>query len=65
MIAAHETTAARRSLTRSRNGATGEPRYNAETLAGMREVDAMLAGEIPAKMFGSLDEMPSDLDSDD
>jgi len=64
MIAAQtaETTAARRSVTRSRNDAAGEPRYNAETLAGMREVDAMLAGEIPEKFYGSIEEMLWDSD---
>ena len=46
---------------------TGNPRYNAETVAGMREVDDMIAGKIPntLRSFGSLDEMMADLDSDE
>jgi len=39
--------------------------FNAETLAAFEEGDAMLRGELPAKRFDSLDEMLSDLDSDD
>ena len=50
-----------------RDPVTGNPRYNAETIAGMQEVDDMLAGKIPntLKKFNSLDEMWEDLDSDD
>jgi len=46
---------------------TGNPRYNAETVAGMKEVDDMIAGKIPntLRSFGSLQEMMADLDSDD
>jgi len=39
--------------------------FNAETIAAFEEGDAMLRGELPAKRFNSLDEMLSDLDSDD
>jgi len=35
----------------------GELRYNAETIAGMREVDNMIAGKTPEKWYDSLDEM--------
>ena len=50
-----------------RDPETGEPRFNAETMAGMQEVEDMLAGKIPntLKQFNSLEEMLSDLDSDD
>jgi len=46
---------------------TGELRFNAETIAAMKEVDDMLAGKIPntLKSFNSLEEMLADLDSDD
>jgi len=46
---------------------TGELRFNAETIAGMQEVNNMLAGKIPntLKKFNSLEEMLEDLDSDD
>jgi hypothetical protein len=44
---------------------TGNPRYNAETVAAIEEGDAMLRGEIPAKWYNSLEEMLVDLDSDD
>ena len=30
---------------------TGELRFNAETIAGMKEVDDMVAGNIPAKFY--------------
>jgi len=45
---------------------TGNPRYNAETRAGMQEVNAMLAGNTAntLKQFNSLEEMLEDLDSD-
>ncbi|MDR0302743.1 MAG: DUF2281 domain-containing protein, partial [Treponema sp.] len=48
-----------------RNPVTGELRFNAETEAAMKEGDAMLRGEIPAKWYNSLEEMLVDLDSDD
>ena len=41
-----------------------EARPNAETLAGMREVDDMLAGRTPEKWYGSIAEMIEDGDSD-
>jgi len=48
-----------------RDPITGEPRFNAETIAAFEEGDAMLRGEIPAKWYNSLEEMLVDLDSDD
>jgi hypothetical protein len=50
-----------------RDPITGEPLFNAETRAGIKEVDDMLAGKIPntLKSFNSLEEMIADLDSDD
>ena len=50
-----------------RDPETGEPLYNAETKAAIKEVDDMLAGKIPntLKAFNSLAEMLEDLDSDD
>ena len=45
-----------------RDPVTGEPRFNAETIAAIEEGDAMLRGEIPAKWYNSLDEMLADLD---
>jgi hypothetical protein len=44
---------------------TGELRFNEETLAAMREGDAILNGEIPAKRFNSFKEMLTDLDAGD
>ena len=44
---------------------TGNPRYNAETVAAIEEGRAMMRGEIPAKRFRSLDEMWEDLMRDD
>ena len=44
---------------------TGNPRYNAETVAAIEEGRAMMRGEIPAKRFSSLKEMLEDLDRDD
>ncbi|MCL2230968.1 MAG: hypothetical protein FWC01_07705 [Treponema sp.] len=44
---------------------TGNPRYNAETIAAIKEGDAILRGEIPAKRYKSLKEMLVDLESDD
>ena len=48
-----------------RDPETGEPLYNAETIAAIKEGDAMLRGEIPAKWYNSLEEMLEDLDKDD
>ncbi|MCL2806408.1 MAG: hypothetical protein FWD26_10765 [Treponema sp.] len=50
-----------------RDPITGEPLYNAETKAGIKEVDDMLAGKIPntLKSFNNLEEMLADLDADD
>jgi len=48
-----------------RDPVTGNPLFNAETIAAFEEGDAMMRGEIPAKWYGSLDEMLADLDSDD
>jgi len=45
-----------------RDPVTGNPRYNAETIAAFEEGDAMLRGEIPTKWYNSLDEMLMDLD---
>jgi len=44
---------------------TGNPRYNAETAAAIKEGQAMLRGEIPAKWFNSLDEMLEELEKDE
>ena len=41
---------------------TGEVRFSAETEAGMKEVDDMIAGKIPAKWYNSIEEMLSDPD---
>jgi len=38
---------------------------NAETAAAIREGRAMMRGEIPSKLYNSLEEMLVDLDSDD
>ena len=50
-----------------RDPETGEPLYNAETRAGIQEVEDMLAGKITntMKKFNSLEEMMADLDADD
>jgi hypothetical protein len=40
-----------------RDPVTGEPRFNAETIAAFEEGDAMLRGEIPAKWHTSLDDL--------
>jgi len=40
-----------------RDPVTGQPRFNAETIAAFEEGDAMLRGEIPAKWYNSLEEM--------
>ena len=44
---------------------TGELRFNAETIAAIKEGDAMFRGEIPVKRYNSLEEMLEDLDSED
>ena len=44
---------------------TGNPRYNAETVAAIEEGRAMMRGEIPAMWFNSLNEMLEDLEKDD
>ena len=38
---------------------------NAETVAAIKEGRAMMRGEIPSKLYNSLEEMLVDLDSDD
>jgi hypothetical protein len=38
---------------------------NAETIAAIEEGRAMMRGEIPSKLYNSLEEMLVDLDSDD
>jgi hypothetical protein len=48
-----------------RDPETGNPRYNAETVAAIEEGMAISRGEIPAKRFHSLDEMWEDLERDD
>jgi len=48
-----------------RDPETGELRFNAETVAAIREGRAMMRGEIPAKWYNSLDEMWDDLVSED
>ena len=45
-----------------RDPVTGELRFNAETIAGMQEVEDIISGKIPAKWYNSLDEMLIDLD---
>jgi hypothetical protein len=48
-----------------RDPVTGNPRYNAETVAAIEEGMAISRGEIPAKRFHSLAEMIEDLEKDD
>jgi hypothetical protein len=48
-----------------RDPVTGDERFNAETVAAIREGRAMMRGEIPSKLYDSLEEMLVDLDSDD
>jgi len=45
-----------------RDPETGELRFNAETMAGMQEVEDMISGKIPTKWYNSLEEMLKDLD---
>jgi hypothetical protein len=40
-----------------RDPKTGEPRFNAETIAAFEEGDAMLRGEIPATWHHSLEDL--------
>ena len=40
-----------------RDPVTGEPRFNAETIAAFEEGDAMLRGEIPATWHNSLEDL--------
>jgi len=48
-----------------RDPITGNPRYNAKTVAAIEEGRAMIRGEIPAKWYDSLDEMWQDLVKED
>ena len=48
-----------------RDPETGNPRYNAETVAAIEEGLAVSRGEIPANRFSSLAEMLEDLESED
>ena len=48
-----------------RDPETGEPLYNAKTIAAIEEGKAMMRGEIPAKWYNSFEEMLEDLDKDD
>jgi DNA-damage-inducible protein J len=48
-----------------RDPITGNPRYNAETVAAIEEGMAISRGEIPAKRFHSLSEMIEDIEKDD
>ena len=48
-----------------RDPETGELRFNAETIAAIEEGRAMMRGEIPSKLYNSLEEMLVDLDADD
>ena len=48
-----------------RDPKTGNPRYNAETVAAIEEGMAISRGEIQAKQFNSLDEMWDDLMRED
>jgi hypothetical protein len=49
----------------NRDPVTGNPRYNAETIAGMQEVEDMVSRKIPAKWYKSFDEMWEDLIKED
>jgi len=48
-----------------RDPVTGNPRYNAETVAAIEEGRAMMRGEIPAIRFHSFEEMLEDLERED
>ena len=41
----------------NRDPRTGEPLYNAETLAAFKEGDAMLNGDIPANWHNSIEDL--------
>jgi len=45
------------------NSETGEPNFNAETVAAIEEGRAMMYGEIPAQHFNSIEELLADLRS--
>ena len=47
---------------KNRDPITGNPRYNAETIAAFEEAKAIMRGEIPAKRYNSLEEAWKDLD---
>jgi hypothetical protein len=47
---------------KNRDSETGELHFNAETIAGMQEVEDMISGKTPTKWYNSLEEMLSDLD---
>jgi hypothetical protein len=49
----------------NRDPVTGNPRYNAETIAAIEEGRAMMRGEIPAIRFHSFEEMLEDLERDE
>ena len=40
-----------------RDPITGELRFNAETMAGMQEVEDMISGKVPVKWHTSLDDL--------
>jgi hypothetical protein len=40
-----------------RDPVTGELRFNAETIAGMQEVEDMITGKIPVKWHNSLEDL--------
>jgi len=40
-----------------RDPVTGESRFNAETIAGMQEVEDMIAGKIPVQWHHSLEDL--------
>jgi hypothetical protein len=40
-----------------RDPVTGELRFNAETIAGMQEVEDMISGKIPVKWHSSLEDL--------
>ena len=44
-----------------RDPITGNPHYNAETIAAFEEAKAIMRGEIPAKRYNSLEEAWKDL----
>jgi hypothetical protein len=48
-----------------RDPETGEPLYNAVTMAAFEEAKAIMRGEIPAKRYSSLEEAWEDLMRDD